>query len=378
MAVTNQNAESLWRWKLTLRSAETFADDLAFVGEKIGPRSGPNKRLPGDKEDWTLRRVLFALVKSGSLALPVDIRAAGGKAENEAGRRNERIPDFILTSSADGSEWGLEVTEAGERKYQEWLTQSERADDDVVMLPGEGFVGDKPETAAVADIHRAIAEKTAKDSEKPYRVKGPCDLVIYDNGRTGWLTKRREVVRLLKNHGAPRGLRFRKVHLILDGTVILDVFGNDTREVSIRGTYETDFAGWAAEQATRLRSGEDIDRINLAEEVESLGRSDQRALASHLRNLMHHLLKWRYQPNKRTDSWLNSIETARGEIFDLVTESPSLGRLVATLRDRKYPEAVRDAARETGLPRSTFPDVCEFDLEEEVLNDDFLPEGATE
>src|SRR6266540_2033959 len=56
-----------------------------------------------------------------------------------------------------------------------------------------------------------------------------------------------------------------------------------TRGRSVSTRYDTDFYQWTQEQAARLREGalSDLDVINLAEEIESLGKSDRRALGSH-------------------------------------------------------------------------------------------------
>ena len=48
--------------------------------------------------------------------------------------------------------------------------------------------------------------------------------------------------------------------------------------------YEEDFYAWTVEQARLLRSGDlsAIDIENIAEEIESMGRSDRRAIESRL------------------------------------------------------------------------------------------------
>jgi uncharacterized damage-inducible protein DinB len=63
-------------------------------------------------------------------------------------------------------------------------------------------------------------------------------------------------------------------------------------------TYDTDFYQWTQQQADLLRQGalSALDRENLAEEIESMGKSGQRAVESYLRNILLHLLKWQYQP----------------------------------------------------------------------------------
>ena len=89
--------------------------------------------------------------------------------------------------------------------------------------------------------------------------------------------------------------------------------------------YDTDFAAWAAEQAGLLRAGlvNSIDFRNLAEEIEDMGKSEQRALESRLQVLICHLLKWKFQPEQRGNSWRATIKEQRLKIKRLFSESPS-------------------------------------------------------
>ena len=71
-----------------------------------------------------------------------------------------------------------------------------------------------------------------------------------------------------------------------------------------KSTCETDFYGWANEQAALLRAGrlEAADIANIVEELESKGRSEKRELISRLTELLVDLLKWRFQPAGRSTS----------------------------------------------------------------------------
>jgi len=130
--------------------------------------------------------------------------------------------------------------------------------------------------------------------------------------------------------------------------------------------YDADFCQWTQEQATLLRAGllSDVDAMNLAEEIESMGNSDRRSLGSHLTVVMMHLLKWRYQQTHQCNSWRLSIHYGRNDIEQLLSESPSLKNRVTELVEKRYPYARRNAVIETGLPLSTFPETCPFTIDQ--------------
>jgi Domain of unknown function DUF29 len=139
--------------------------------------------------------------------------------------------------------------------------------------------------------------------------------------------------------------------------------------------YETDFYAWTVEQARLLRSGElsSVDVENIAEEIESLGRSDKRELESGLAVLLMHLLEWRKQSKLRSRSWSGTIIEQRRRIAKLLKESPSLRPFVNEAVAEAYSEAREAASNETGLPETEFPTECPF-TPDEVLSRDFLPE----
>jgi hypothetical protein len=138
--------------------------------------------------------------------------------------------------------------------------------------------------------------------------------------------------------------------------------------------YNTDLFAWAHANAQLLRQGkfEQIDVIHLIEEIEDMGKSQQHAIASHLRNLLMHLLKWQFQPKQQSKSWKFTIRNARQEIEDLLEENPSLADLPAMTLQRSYTKARQLAADETGLAAMAFPVDCPY-LVEQVLSHDWLP-----
>ncbi|CAK0764759.1 DUF29 domain-containing protein [uncultured Gammaproteobacteria bacterium] len=139
--------------------------------------------------------------------------------------------------------------------------------------------------------------------------------------------------------------------------------------------YRTDFYSWAMEQATLARAGrlDGLDLEHVAEELEALGRSEAAALKSSLRVLLVHLLKWQYQPERRSRSWTNSIDRERDNIEDHLRDNPGLRPRLAELLRQAYALARREAARQTRLPLETFPLDCAQSLEQ-ITAQDWLPQ----
>jgi len=141
--------------------------------------------------------------------------------------------------------------------------------------------------------------------------------------------------------------------------------------------YEQDFYAWTQTTAGLIRAGKwrDLDPEALAEEVESLGKSQHRELGSRLDVLVLHLLKWCYQPRDRSGSWRSTIRTQRRELRRLLQQNPSLRPLVPNAVADGYPDARLDAGDETGLPLATFPAACPW-TSAQVLDADFWPETS--
>ena len=138
---------------------------------------------------------------------------------------------------------------------------------------------------------------------------------------------------------------------------------------------DADFFGWAGEQASLLRAGRlnELDINNLIEEIESMGKSERRELDSRLRELLMHLIKWQWQPERRGNSWLVSISKQRVGIADVLSDSPSLKPTTPEAMEKAWPLAVRYASLETGINARVFPDTCPWGIDQ-VLDDDWLPE----
>ena len=138
--------------------------------------------------------------------------------------------------------------------------------------------------------------------------------------------------------------------------------------------YAHDFYAWTQEQAALLREGAvlELDLDNLAEEIESLGKSQYRELGSRADVLLMHLLKWCYQASERSGSWRSTIRTQRRELRRLLAQNPSLRPLVESVMVEGYPDARLTASDETGVPVLLFPEACPWTAEQ-VLDGDFWP-----
>jgi hypothetical protein len=128
-------------------------------------------------------------------------------------------------------------------------------------------------------------------------------------------------------------------------------------------SYEEDYAAWLDTQIALMRADRwaDVDKANLLDEVESLGRSDFKSFVSAIRIVLIHMLKWDYQPERRTRSWQASIVVHRKHIEDELTDSPSYMARITEAMKRAYSTARAEASGETDLPMSTFPQECPYD-----------------
>ncbi len=139
--------------------------------------------------------------------------------------------------------------------------------------------------------------------------------------------------------------------------------------------YEQDFLTWTQQQAEYLQKGRwaELDVKNLIEELEALGRSEQKELSSYFQVLVMHLLKCQYQPEKRTPSWNNTLSNCRDKIQDCLEDTPSLQRFLQDSEwiEKYYRRARRDAAKETQKPLQTFPTECPYTISQ-ILDPEFL------
>ena len=128
-------------------------------------------------------------------------------------------------------------------------------------------------------------------------------------------------------------------------------------------TYESDYAAWLDRQVTLLKADRwsEVDKENLIDEVESLGRSEFKSFVSSFEIVIAHMLKWDVQAERRSNSWIGSIAEHRTRIDHELIDSPSYKARIVEAIDRAYRPARARAARETDLPLKAFPEDCPYD-----------------
>jgi len=139
--------------------------------------------------------------------------------------------------------------------------------------------------------------------------------------------------------------------------------------------YELDFYRWIQHQVETLRGRKfsELDLENLIEEMEAVGRSEKRSLIGSLSLVLMHLIKWQYQPDLRSKSWMFTIRNQRDEVIAILEDSPSLKSFVETAIERAWKKALIEAEKETGIENERFPPTCPWTFDE-FMNDNFWPD----
>ena len=137
---------------------------------------------------------------------------------------------------------------------------------------------------------------------------------------------------------------------------------------------ERDFYAWSREQARLLREGRchDADAAHIAEELESLGRSEKRELVSRLAVLLTHLLKWQFQPGMRGRSCELTIREQRRRLARHLADNPSLAALLDPAIAHAYGDSLLMVQQQTGLDEATFPAHCPY-VAAAISDQAFLP-----
>jgi hypothetical protein len=135
--------------------------------------------------------------------------------------------------------------------------------------------------------------------------------------------------------------------------------------------YDRDFYSWLMEQARLIRDGQwsALDRENLAEEIESLGREQFNKLESALRVLMLHMLKWDFQAERRSRSWWATIAEQRLRLNDVLADNPGLLPRIEEAMARAYARARLRAIKETELDEKVFPEARPYSWHDIVSRD---------
>jgi Domain of unknown function DUF29 len=130
--------------------------------------------------------------------------------------------------------------------------------------------------------------------------------------------------------------------------------------------YDEDFLAWTEQQSALLRASrrDELDLDSLAEELDTMGRSEWGELENRLEVLLMHLLKWDFQPARRSRGWKDTIHEQRNAIRRLLRRSPSLKHGLEGTIAEVYPDALGRAIDQTGLSPATFPDQLPYSAAE--------------
>ena len=138
--------------------------------------------------------------------------------------------------------------------------------------------------------------------------------------------------------------------------------------------YETDYLQWIEITIKKLQIQDykNVDWENLIEEITDMGRSERKSLKSNFIVILVHLLKWQFQPEKRSGSSEGIIIEHRRRVKEALDDSPSLKPYLENIFAECYTQAVKQAKAETGLPLESFPIISPYELSK-VTDDEFLP-----
>ena len=141
------------------------------------------------------------------------------------------------------------------------------------------------------------------------------------------------------------------------------------------GNYDRDRVAWTVEQGKLLRERrlDQVDRNNVAAEIERLGAGDLNVLRERVRILLTALLRWAYQVDLRSTALASTIVSQRHGIEQILSDSAGLRSHAEELVIDVYPEAKRLAVMESGLFEDSFPAGLPF-LTKEVFDIEYLPD----
>ena len=140
-----------------------------------------------------------------------------------------------------------------------------------------------------------------------------------------------------------------------------------------KNLYEQDYYLWLEDILKKIQDKrwDEMDWDNLWSEIDDIGKSQKQRLISNLRILLMHLLKWEFQPDKRTNSWKYTIIEHRRRILEQLEDSPSLKNYLNLKFEATYQKARKDASLETNLSLNLFPETYPYKVEQ-VLDEDWF------
>lgn len=139
--------------------------------------------------------------------------------------------------------------------------------------------------------------------------------------------------------------------------------------------YDQDYYLWMEKTIQLLQNHQftELDLENLIDEISDMASNKKKGIKSNLIVLLWHLLKYKYEPERRSTSWHLSIVEHRDRIEEDLEESPSLKPFIQEVFNECYRKARKRASIETTLPLNIFPEESPFTLEQ-ILTSDYLPE----
>jgi hypothetical protein len=323
---------------LVLDSRETFSDDLGGFGERVPGRGSEPADTKG-VEAFVLRRLLVGLRRVGGLVYPVWLwRGDAPHAE----------PDIVLTFG-DNRVVGVDLVRLA--AHDDLLHRATLADDAAEQASRRPHSGVSERWLCLADV---------EDRAEAADFRAAAGGLLSEIGRK-----------------APV---FRRICLVEPLHLTIVEADGGVHTIDLSTDYDIDFAAWADEQArlAREKGVNALDLPHVAEELRDLGRNQVDKRDSHLTTLLMHLLKWQFQPRRRSRSWRLTILRCRRDLERVFAKSPSLNPLTSRREDwdallrELYRDARDYAIAETGLPASAFPETCPYTIDQ-ILDPDFLP-----
>ena len=134
-------------------------------------------------------------------------------------------------------------------------------------------------------------------------------------------------------------------------------------ETSDRLPHILDYYKWAYEQAGHIREGrfDQVDILNVADEIEDVGKREFEGVVSRLEPILLNMLKWDHQPSQRLAAWADMIAEHRERLTDDLADSPSLTLRLPDAIQRAYRYARHGASEDTRLALEHFPETCPYD-----------------